>query len=110
MSTSAEDVEAIVRRVLADILAKQHAGGSGTCSHTSSGEILNLEDFELPDDLGSMFTAVTLPNELKNGVGRDERNAGGLVSGISVRIHVHASRPLRHYLSYINLYSTLCTD
>ena len=70
----AEDVEAIVRRVLADMLSKQH---SGQGSHTS-GELLNLKDFELPDDLGSMFTVVTLPNEIKDVVGKGGKD---LVSG-----------------------------
>ena len=77
--SSTEDVEAIVRRVMADVLAKQH---SGTASRTSSGEMLNLEDFELPDDLGSIFTAVTLPNEIKDsfGIGKGEKNDGLVVS------------------------------
>ncbi len=77
--SSTEDVEAIVRRVMADVLAKQH---SGTASRTSSGEMLNLEDFELPDDLGSIFTAVTLPNEIKDsfGIRKGEKNDGLVVS------------------------------
>lgn len=78
--SSAEDIEAIVRRVMADVLAKQQ---SGAASRTSSGsaEMLHLEDFEIPDDLdlGSIFTAVTLPNEIKDSLGKVEKN-GGLVS------------------------------
>jgi len=63
-----EDVEAIVRRVLVEELAKQHGGSKESArSHTSGEKLtLNLEDFELPDDLGSMFTAATLPNEIKD--------------------------------------------
>ena len=51
---------------------------------TSSGEMLNLKDFELPDDLdlGSTFTAVTLPNEIKQG-GEGEKGA------VSRRRNVH---------------------
>lgn len=72
--SSVEDVEAIVRKVLADVLAKQPSG-SGTLS-------LNIEDFELPDDVGSMFTTITLPNEIKDDVGK----GGGLVSGDRSRV------------------------
>ncbi len=75
--SSAEDIEAIVRGVLAEVLSKQHSGGEQR-SHTSGGP-LNLEDFELPDDLGSMFTAVTLPNEIKDEAGKE--GGDGLVSG-----------------------------
>lgn len=59
--SSVEEVEAIVRRVLADALAKQH-GGLIASRSTNSGEMLNLKDFELPDDLdlGSTFTEVML--------------------------------------------------
>ena len=69
--SSVEEVEAIVRRVLADALAQQQHGGPAALASrsTSSGEVLNLKDFELLDDLdlGSTFTAVTLPNEIKQG-------------------------------------------
>ena len=51
VSSSTEDVEAIVRRVLLDELAKQKQRSSGETRY----ELLNIEDFELPDDLGSMF-------------------------------------------------------
>ena len=80
--SSVEEVEAIVCRVLADALAKQQQHGSSRS--TSSGEMLNLKDFELPDDLdlGSTFTAVTLPNEIKQG-GEGEKGA------VSRRRNVH---------------------
>ena len=77
--SSVEEVEAIVRRVLADALAQQQHGGPAALASrsTSSGEMLNLKDFELPDDLdlGSTFTAVTLPNEIKQGGGEGEKGA-----------------------------------
>src|SRR6056300_1638673 len=85
--SSVEEVEAIVRRVLADALAQQH-GGPVASRSTSSGEILNLKDFELPDDLdlGSTFTAVTLPNEIKQGGGEGEKR--GVVSRRR-NVHIH---------------------
>jgi hypothetical protein len=83
--SSVEEVEAIVRRVLADTLAKQH-GGPVASRSTSSGEMLSLKDFELPDDLdlGSAFTAVTLPNEIK----QDGEGEKGAVSRRR-NVHIH---------------------
>lgn len=78
-SAAAEDVEAIVRRVIADVLAKQQSGAASRTS-SGSGEMLRLEDFELPDDLGSIFTEVTLPNEIKDSLGKVEKNGGLAVS------------------------------
>ena len=74
---------------MADMKAKQHHGAS---SSTGSGEMLNLEGFVLPDDLGSMFTAVTLPNEIKDDLGKSEKNAGLAVSGLHrSRLHCVSS-------------------
>ena len=86
--SSVEEVEAIVRRVLADALAQQQHGGPAALASrsTSSGEMLNLKDFELPDDLdlGSTFTAVTLPNEIK----QDGEGEKGAVSRRR-NVHIH---------------------
>ena len=64
--------------------AKQH-GGPVASRSTSSGEMLNLKDFELPDDLdlGSTFTAVTLPNEIKQG-GEGEKGAVSREEGMLI--------------------------
>ena len=95
--SSVEEVEAIVRRVLADALAKQQHHGSSRS--TSSGEMLNLKDFELPDDLdlGSMFTVVTLPNEIKQGGGEGEK---GAVSRSRRRIFHLSQSPLSGDVSH----------
>ncbi len=96
--SSAEEVEAIVRRVMADVLAKQQ---SGAASRTSSGtgEMLNLEDYEIPDDLGSIFTAVTLPNELKDSLGKVEKNDG---LAVSETVLIRHDSPPRHLIDMID--------
>ena len=96
--SSVEEVEAIVRRVLADALAQQH-GGPVASRSTSSGEVLDLKDSELPDDLdlGSTFTVVTLPNEIKQGGGEGEK---GAVSRSRRRIFHLSQSPLSGDVSH----------
>jgi hypothetical protein len=83
--SSVEEVEAIVRRVLAEAPGKQY-GGPMSSRSTSSGEMLSLKDFELPDD-GSTFTVVTLPNEIKQG-GEGEKGAVSREEGMFIFITI----------------------
>jgi hypothetical protein len=102
--------------VLAEALGKQHGGPAALASRsTSSGEMLSLKDFELPDDLdlGSTFTAVTLPNEIK----QDGEGEKGVVSrrekecSYSSQLSTSLFRDLSHkYIDYSIYYASHNTE